>query len=595
MTSDAELIKSKLLLSEVIRKRVHLQNKGNVGYVGLCPFHKEKTPSFFVNDERANYHCFGCGAHGDVFTFIMKYEGMDYKDALERAAHIAGIDLAKQDKKAKAQIEKNKIFFQIYEKAAEFYHKQLFLKSGKRALDYVLSRGITLATIQHYKLGFALKDPSQLINLLLEDFTETDLLASRIVQRKNDFTYDPFYNRLIFPIQDKSKRFIAFGGRIIDEGQPKYLNSAENPIFKKSNHLYGYSLAKNYIHKQKEVIVVEGYIDVIALANQEIYNAVAPLGTSIKLNQIEMLWSICSEPTICFDNDEAGHNATARIAYESLKNVAHNKSLKFTKLVYGKDPDEVIKNKGVKFFEQLVKKSIPLADYIFDNESSKLVLNTPEKKSLLLKNILKIANEISDLEVRGKYIWHLKQKYYDLLRSLNPNKDKITSYSKKDRIINIQGLRQAMSVQNKNKESLAIINILYYYPELLNNNEIVEELINIDLPNFLDKIRRILLKLTTSSNIKIDSLREEIVLALKTDNSLKETLKELEDFKKYNSQEEARISLLRAFNIKKIKRIQEELKQIKTQLVITADPELMERMLYLKKCEYKFENKLRDC
>ena len=593
MNSEIELIKSRLLLSEVIRKKVHLQNRGNLRYVGLCPFHKEKTPSFFVNDESAHYHCFGCGAHGDIFTFMMQYEGINYREALEQVANMAGIELTKQDKKAKAQIEKNKIFFQIYEKATEFYHRQLFSKLGKKALNYILSRGITRETIVQYKLGFSPKDSSQLIASLSENFSEADLLASGILQKKNDFIYDPFYNRLIFPIQDQFKKFIAFGARIIDQGQPKYLNSAENPIFKKSNHLYGYSIAKNHICKQKEVIIVEGYMDVIALANSGIYNVVAPLGTSMKLSQIEMLWNICPEPTICFDNDEAGYNASLRIAYESLKNIAHNKSIKFTKLAYGKDPDEVVQNKGVEFFEQLVKKSISLADYIFDNEVSKITLNTPEKKSLLLENILKTANEITNPKVRKNYIYYFKSRYYDLLRSLNFNKDKITSYNKKDRIINAQGLRQAMSVQSKDKENLAIVGILYCYPELLNDNKIIEEFVSINLPNFLDKIRGILLELVFCLDMQTNFFYNKIKSALKNNGDFTKTLKELESFRKYHSHEEAKINLLRAFDIKKIRCIKEELKEVKMQ--IATGTELIERIKYLKKCEDEIQNKLKKC
>lgn len=594
MTSEAELIKSRLLLSKIIGSKIRLQNKGSSGYVGLCPFHKEKTPSFLVNDERANYHCFGCGAHGDIFTFLMQYEGMNYKEALEQLAYMAGVELVKQSRKAKAQMEKNKIFFQIYEKTAEFYHQQLFSKLGKKALDYILSRDITLEIIKNYRLGFAPKDPSQLIELLLEDFTETDLFASGIIQRKNDFTYDPFYNRLIFPIQDKSEKFIAFGGRIIDEGQPKYLNSAENPIFQKSHHLYGYNFAKNYIYKQKEVIVVEGYMDVISLANQGIYNVVAPLGANIKLSQIEMLWTACPEPTICFDDDEAGQNATIKIAHESLKYISHNKSLKFTKLVHGKDPDEVIRNKGVKFFEQLVKESIPLADYIFDNEAIKTILNTPEKKSLLLENTLKMANEISSPRMRNNYIWHFKDKYYNLLRNLNPNKAKVTGYRRDDTMINVVGVKKGMFARRKNEDE-EIVSILYNYPELLNDNKIIEEFISINLPNFLDKIRQILLKLAFGGNIKVDSFYKEVTLALNPDNDTEEILKKLRNFRKYSSQEGAKIGLLKAFDIKKNKIVKEEVGRIEIQLRKAEDTKLMEKMLYLKECQRKLENKIRDC
>jgi DNA primase len=591
MAAEAELIKSKLLLSDIVGKRVSLQNRGTAGYVGLCPFHKENTPSFFVNNEKAMYHCFGCSAHGDAFTFLMEYEGVGYKEALEKLAHISGVKLKKDTPKIIAQVEKTKVFFQIYKKAAEFYQQQLHLDHGKKALNYILSRGISLETISRFQLGFAPKDSSHLVNLLKANFTDDDLFESGIIQKKNNFTYDPFYNRLIFPIQDKSEKVIAFGGRIIDEGQPKYLNSAENPIFHKSSHLYGYNFAKTHIYRQKEALVVEGYMDVISLANQGIHNVVAPLGANIKLSQIEMLWGTCIEPTICFDDDEAGQNAAIKIAHEILKCASHNKSLKFTKLKYGKDPDEIIKNKGVKFFEQLVEDSTPLADYIFNYEVDKLKLNTPEKKILLKKNIESIVESIADPDVKKSYSQHLINKYYNLLVSLKTKRGKDYVASSKSDILK---LKKSAYTQNKEQEELSIISILCEHPALLNDNEIIEELIAIELPNSLDKIRKILLDSTLDLGTETSFLYDKVVSNSAIDSGIIRTLETLRSFNGHNSLESAKISLFRAFDIKKMKIIKKELEQIKAQLLVTIDDKLMKKMLYLKECQQQLEIKLKN-
>ena len=591
MAAEAELIKSKLLLSDIVGKRVSLQNRGAAGHVGLCPFHKENTPSFFVNNEKAMYHCFGCGAHGDAFTFLMEYEGVSYKEALEKLAHISGVQLKKENPKVIAQVEKTKIFFQIYKKAAEFYQQQLRLDHGKKALNYILSRGMSSETINRFKLGFAPKDSSHLINVLKANFTDDDLFESGIIQRKNNFTYDPFYNRLIFPIQDKSEKVIAFGGRIIDEGQPKYLNSAENPIFHKSSHLYGYNFAKTHIHRQKEALVVEGYMDVIALANQGIHNVVAPLGANIKLSQIEVLWSTCSEPTICFDDDEAGQNASIKIAHESLKGISHNKSLKFTKLKYGKDPDEIIKNKGVEFFKQLVADSTPLADYIFNYEVDNLKLNTPEKKILLKKNIESIVENIANPDVKKSYSQHLINQYYNLLFSLKTRKDKGYLGSSKSDILK---LKKTTYTQNKEQEELSIISILCEHPALLNDNEIIEKLITIELPNSLDKIRKILLDSTLDRKTETSSFCDKVASDSEIDGGIIRALEKLRIFNRYNSLEDAKISLFRAFNIKEMETIKKELEQIKAQLLVTIDDKLMKKMLYLKECQQQLEIKLKN-
>ncbi len=584
MNSEAQLIKSRILPSEIIRKKVNLKSKGGTGYVGLCPFHKEKTPSFFVNDDKKIYHCFGCGAHGDIFTFIMQDEGISYKDALEKLANIAGVKLKINSRKEIEQFEKNKIFFQIYKKTAEFYQKQLFNQIGDKALSYITSRGIKLEFIKKYHLGYSPNDSSILLKELKKEFSESEIYESKIIYKKNNFEFDPLYNRLIFPIQDKLGNFIAFGGRIVDKGEPKYLNSAENPIFKKSEHLYGYNFAKNSIYKQQEAIVVEGYMDVISLANCGIKNTVAPLGTSIKLEQLEILWSICQEPTICFDNDEAGKNAAKKIAYNSLTKISHNKSLKFVNLIEGKDPDDVIKNKGVNFFKNLIEKNISLSDYIFNNEVDKFGINTPERKTSIKLSLEKIVEDISDYSLKKSYLYHFKKKYSDLVFNF---KKKIINNTNNATLLKIKKQNNTDEINNT-----IVIAILCNYPDLLKNNKITEELMNIKMPNKLDNIKKILLDFSLSNDDNFKSFFDNNIEKIINKNEATEIIEKLLNTIKFKSQAEAKQKLLRVFNINKIGAIKKEIEELKNQLLSTADDKLMKKMIYLKEYERQIKDEM---
>lgn len=581
MNSEAQLIKSRILPSEIIGKKVNLKSKGGTGYVGLCPFHKEKTPSFFVNDDKQIFHCFGCGAHGDIFSFIMQDEGVSYKDALEKLANIAGVKLKINSKKEIEQFEKNKIFFQIYKKTTEFYQKQLFSEIGQKALSYITSRGIKLEFIKKYNLGYSPSDSSILIRELKKEFSESEIYESKIIYKKNNFEFDPLYNRLIFPIQNKSGEFIAFGGRIMDKGEPKYLNSAENPIFKKSQHLYGYNFAKNSIYKEQEVIIVEGYMDVISLANCGLENTVAPLGTSIKLEQLEILWPTCQELTICFDNDEAGKNAAKKIAYNSLIKISHNKSLKFVKLVDGKDPDDIIKNKGINFFKNLIKKNISLSDYIFNNEVAKFGIDTPEKKVSIKLNLEKIVEDISDYSLKKSYLYHFRKKYSDLI--FNFKKKNITTIADAS-LLKMNGQNNIAEINNT-----IIIAVLCNYPDLLKNNKITEELMNIKMPNKLDNIRKILLDFSLNNDDNFKSFfNKNIEKIINKD----EIIEKLLNITKFKSQTEAKQKLLRIFNINKIGAIKKEIEELKNQLLSTADDKLMKKMLYLKEYEKQIKDEI---
>ena len=580
MTSKANLIKNIILASEIIGKKVEITNKGNGSYVGLCPFHRENSPSFFVNDHKQFYHCFGCGAHGDIFTFTMQNESVNYKKALIKLASIAGVQLDINDSIITKQLQNNQVFFDIYKKVMKFYQKQLFCDIGKKALHYILSRGIKLEIIKRYNIGFSPRNSSILINELKKGFTEADLYKSGVIFKKGKSEFDPLYNRLVFPIHNQSGNVIAFGGRMLEKGEPKYLNSPESPIFKKSDQLYGYHFAKNFIFKEKEVIIVEGYMDVITLANSGIQHVVAPLGANIQLHQIENLWYLCPEPTICFDNDKAGINAANKIAYKSLQNISYNKSLKFIQLQEAKDPDELINTQGIKYFSKLFSQSIPLSQYIFNIEKDKLLLNTPEKEIALKVSLNKIIENISNSSLKRSYFKFFQQKYYDLVYGFNrinpkPNYNEFLRFKKKH-----------------DSEKILIVSILWYNPSLLYNNSIIEELLKINLSNELDKLRRILLDFSLVNENNLLTFVSNYTESFKEKNIINDSVKKLIKLDQVQSQEEIKLRLFRAFNINKARVIKKEIKLLKQQLLTTADDKAMKRMIYLKKYEKQLQDEI---
>ena len=510
----------------------------------------------------------------------MKNEGLNYKEALIKLGSIAGIQFNIDNNQITKQLENNQVFFDIYKKATIFYHKQLFSDIGKKALDYILARGIRLKIIKQYNIGFSPSNSSILINILKKEFAETDLYESGIILKKGHSEFDPLYNRLVFPIHNQSGDVIAFGARILEKGNPKYLNSPESPIFKKSDSLYGYHLAKNLIFKEKEVVVVEGYMDVIALANFGIQNVVAPLGANIKLNQIEILWHLCPEPTICFDNDKAGITAANRIAYTSLKNISYNKSLKFVGLQEAKDPDELINSKGVKFFNKVLSQSIPLSQYIFNIEKEKLLLNTPEKEIALKVNLEKVVKNISDFSLRKSYFRFFQNKYNYLIYRFNrinvkTNADNFLSFRKKH-----------------TSETILIVSILWHYPSLLYNNSIIEELLKINMSNELDKLRKILLDFSLGNESNLLIFINDYIENCGEKSLIDQTVRKLITFDKTRSQEEIKSCLFRAFNINKTKVIKKEIQLLKQQLLTRADDKVMKRMIYLKKYEKQLQDEI---
>lgn len=582
MDCKSQLIKSKLPISEIVGQKVTLINKGGYSYAGLCPFHKEKTPSFFVNDEKKIFHCFGCGVHGDIFTFVMQSEGISYKEALCELSKLAGLSTNDVDPYIQTkQLGHNHIFHKIYEKASEFYCKQLFSNIGEKCLNYIFNRGIREETIRKFHLGYSPYDSSLLVSELKKHFSLYDLYKAKIIYKGQSFDFDPFYDRLIFPIKDEFGKIVGFGGRKINQGDPKYINSADNPIFKKSEILYGYNIAKNSISKEKGALIVEGYIDVISLHNIGITNVVSVLGTTLQLNQLEMLWKYCREPIICFDNDLAGINAAKKVAYANIKKISHDKSLRFMNLIGGKDPDEVLRNHGKKFFEDsIAQNSISLSDYIFQTELDLIGINTPENKLHFKFRLDAISRSIFDHSLSQIYLHYFRKKYYNLIS------DKKKAYLKPSSALTIHDLLNTnKNFNDREKNKLRITSILLKYPHFMSNNEIVEEFNTLEMTNDLDNIRKILLDFSFNVEKNFKNFLDCYITKKLVCSKTTKLIKSLIENKDFESESEAKKSLARLFGTHKIVKIKKEISIVKNQLLVKENDRLMKKMLYLKECE----------
>ncbi|MBA8667718.1 DNA primase [Holosporaceae bacterium 'Namur'] len=579
MSYAIDQVKARINLSSIVSKKVALKRKTTGEYLGLCPFHSEKSPSFNVSDNKGFYHCFGCGAHGDVFSYLMETEYLKFPEALERLAQEAGIELPKHTEVQKKQQDIRDILIEIHEAAANYYTQKLFSPEGKQALNYLKKRGLKNEIIAEYRLGFTPPNHYELYDLLKKKFDENQIISSKILLKGDYGMYNPLKNRVIFPIFNKSGKIVAFGGRLIEKGEPKYLNSPETLIFKKSETLYGLNFAKKEALKSKQIIVVEGYMDVIALANNEIYNSVAPLGTSISTEHIKSLWKIVDIPTLCLDADNAGRAATSRLASEILPFIKADKTLNFASLTGGKDPDEVILNKGREFFNSIINHPIPLSELLFTSLLKMHTVKTPENVTTLRKNLELLAKKIIDKDLQKSYSSYFKNKVYEILSSkkkLNINKELLNSKH------NIQSI-----LNEQENNILTILAAIINHPEIISDDEIYYELHDIEIrSNFLDKIREYILNLKGYINYENEPCRKSLRQTLEEQFNFKLNDSMFDTFAKSEaSSEEAKEGIIRIFKLNNLIIIQEQIKTASQLLMERQDEETYNKLSYLKQIE----------
>lgn len=398
-------LRARLPVSEVVGRKVRLVKKGRE-FSGLCPFHNEKTPSFFVNDDKGFYHCFGCGAHGDVISFVTETQGLSFPEAVESLAGQAGLEVPQASPQERARERVRASLYDVVEHACSWFEGQLFQSSGREALAYLRGRGFTDQTIARFRLGYAPDGRGKLGQALeAQGITRDQLIEAGLVKRPEGGgePRDYFFGRVIFPITDARGRAIAFGGRVLGDGQPKYLNSPETPLFHKGRNLYNLAGARDGAKAAGTIVVTEGYTDVIALAQAGLEHAVAPLGTALTEDQILALWRIVDEPVLCFDGDNAGTRAAWRAAERALPILKAGKSLRFVTLPAGEDPDSLVRGQGPAGMRGVLAGARSLVDVVWQFETAAGSLATPEQRADLERRLNAHVARIADSGVQFHY------------------------------------------------------------------------------------------------------------------------------------------------------------------------------------------------
>lgn len=408
-------IKARLPVSEVVRNRVKLTRAGRE-WKGLSPFNAEKTPSFFVNDQKMAWFDFSAGKNGNIFDFVMATEGLSFPDAVERLARDAGLALPRASPEAEAQEKTRNNLHEVLARAASYFSARLAGGQGGAARAYLAGRGVDAWLRGRFGLGYALPEKYALRDHLAGTGVPVPtMIEAGLLIHGEDIVvpYDRFRDRIMFPIHDPSGRVIAFGARALGpEAEPKYLNSPETALFHKGAILYNHHHARKAAHTGGQVISVEGYVDVIAMTSAGFDATVAPLGTALTPDQCELLWKMAQEPILCFDGDRAGRKAAYRAVDMALPLIGPGRSLGFALLPEGQDPDDLVRTSGREAVSQLLSSALPLADLIWVRETENKIFATPERRAGLERRLSEIAREIRDEALRRHYQAAFKERLF---------------------------------------------------------------------------------------------------------------------------------------------------------------------------------------
>ncbi len=426
-------IRDRVPISDVIAKRVTWdRRKTNVSrgdYWACCPFHGEKSPSFHCEDRKGRYHCFGCGVTGDHFRFLTDLEGLSFPEAVQQIADMAGVAMPQPDPQAERREKERTSLLDVMELATQYFEDQLQQANGAKARAYLRERGLTGRTIETFRLGFAPDSRNALKEFLAgKGIAKDQIEACGLVVHGPDVpvSYDRFRDRIMFPILSSREKVIAFGGRAMSPDAPaKYLNSNETELFHKGNVLYNFARARRAmagVDAAATIIAVEGYMDVIALHQAGVENAVAPLGTALTENQLDLLWKMTSQPVLCFDGDGAGIRAANRGVDLALPHLKPGRSVRFAMLPDGKDPDDLVRQEGRAPFDQVLANARSLAEMVWLREIQGSSFDTPEKRAELEAKLKQVTAVIADESVRRHYGQDMRDRLHAFLQAASPGR-----------------------------------------------------------------------------------------------------------------------------------------------------------------------------
>ena len=398
-----EDLRQRVPLSDVVGRRVKLIRKGR-RHSGLCPFHAEKTPSFSVVDDDGFYHCFGCGVHGDAISFLREMDGLEFMEAVERLAEMAGLAVPRTVPQDPAASRQRKAALDILEETTLFFEAALRRDDGRNATRYLKQRGLDSAIVKTYRIGYS---PRMGLRAALKDkgFSDEDMLAAGVIRKsdRDGSLYDYFRDRVMFPIENRQGKVIAFGARALGDAQPKYLNSGEGPTFSKKAVLYGWVQAREGLRRNLPLVVAEGYMDVIAIHHSGAAAAVAPLGTALTPEQIALLWKLHDEPVLCFDGDAAGQRAQTRALERILPLLEPGRSARLAVLPEGKDPDDLIAASGPEGFRKVIGTARSLVDSLWEQVQAEFDIRQPEARAQFWQAVRGHVRSIGNNQVRSAY------------------------------------------------------------------------------------------------------------------------------------------------------------------------------------------------
>lgn len=403
-------LRERLSIVDVVGRRVPLVKKGQ-NYWGCCPFHNEKTPSFSVNEDKGFYHCFGCGEHGDIISFVMKSENVDFKTAITELAAQAGLKMPDYKPKPAAQVAREESYYQIMSGACDIYQKLLFEPMGATALEYVRRRGFTDEMIQRYRIGYAPKN-----NIIANKFVnvkQENLMATGMCRRGDYGMYDFFRDKLMFPIFNARGQIVAFSGRCLDGSEPKYINTTDTELFHKRKTIFGFNFARDAIHRANRSIVVEGQIDAIQMQCHGFPETVAPLGTALTEDHISMLCKANRNIIFCFDGDAAGQKAAARACDIVMPFLRDTSDVRFAFVTGGKDPDEVLKSGGDAAMQKIIDASTGLTDFLWNLANTGFNVSTPGGRTQAEKFLKQKTDKITDQHLRAEYEQEYNQRIFN--------------------------------------------------------------------------------------------------------------------------------------------------------------------------------------
>ena len=482
-------LRNRSTLSEVIGRRVKVIRAGRE-FKACCPFHHEKTPSFTINDDKQFYHCFGCGAHGDVIKFVMEHDNIGFMDAVEMLAADAGMQVPKQSPQHAAQAKKEKSLYELLDDATHLMEEHLNEPRNQDALSYLLDRGITKETIKQFRIGFAPEDGQHLRKILTQKgYSDRDMIQAGVLRpsNKGGSPYAFFRDRVIFPVPDRRGRIIAYGGRILPEHirppqrnsnftPPKYINSTETPVFHKGRMLYGEPTARRAAADGQPLILVEGYLDVIASVQAGFAGALAPMGTAVTEEQIASMWQMIPDfekvPILCFDGDNAGRKAARRVMERIFPLLEPGRSVKFAFMPDGEDPDSLIKSSGGQGFKKILKNAQPLFEFLWYSHTNGREIKTPDSKASIKQQIENDIAQIRHMDVQNLYKSALRERVSNVFY---PRRDYKAANRNKDTRNTVLMKPRAPKMHNKILFSKVLLSALVNHPHIF---EGVEEVIS---------------------------------------------------------------------------------------------------------------------